>query len=328
VENYEGDVKEGLKEALHYAAQEDPIGAYAVDYADGEYAADTGVIRLSIVFRRSAAEISSIITVNNYAVTQSIQQALRQGDTALTLQVRNYQDMDFPAYIRRYCLENPERVVAVPKISAEVYPKEGSMRIVELHFSYPESREEMEKKRQEVEVILRSLSAYVKTGETDRDRATLLYRYLTARYYAVTAQEEPSMPAYSLLCENVVHGLSLASVFQAQCNAAVLRCRTVSGTRNGAPHYWNLLYIGEECYYVDLLRSLEHHSTDFVLLYEEDLLAEGYEWNRENYPACHRPVEFTQPPAPTEEPATEAPVTESSAPVESTEESVPTEGEA
>ena len=328
VENYEGDVKEGLKEALHYAAQEDPIGAYAVDYADGEYAADTGVIRLSIVFRRSAAEISSIITVNNYAVTQSIQQALRQGDTALTLQVRNYQDMDFPAYIRRYCLENPERVVAVPEISAEVYPKEGSMRIVELHFSYPESREEMEKKRQEVEVILRSLSAYVKTGETDRERASLLYRYLTARYYAVTAQEEPSMPAYSLLCENVAHGLSLASVFQAQCNTAVLRCRTVSGTRNGVPHYWNLLYIGEECYYVDLLRSLERHSTDFVLLYEEDLLAEGYEWNRESYPACPRPVEFTQPPAPTEEPATEAPVTESSAPVESTEESVPTESEA
>lgn len=327
VENYEGDVKEGLKEALHYASQEDPIGAYAVDYADGEYAADEGVIRLSIVFRRSAAEIGAIITVNNYAVPQSIQQALRQGDTALTLQVRNYQEMDFPAYIRRYCLENPERVLAVPEISAEVYPKEGSMRVVEFHFSYPESREEMEEKRQSVAVILQSLDAYVKTGETDRDRATILYRYLTARYYAVTAQDEPTMPAYSLLCENTAHSLSLASVFQSRCNAAVMRCQMVSGTRNGVNHYWNLLYLGDTCYYLDLQRSLENHSTDLVLLYEEDLLEEGYEWNREDYPECHRPVEPTQPtePAVPEESTVETTVTESAEPTESTEETIPSE---
>ncbi len=324
VENYNGDVKEGLKDALHYATKEDPVGAYAVDYADGEYVPDSGIIRLSIVFRRSAAEINSILTVHNYAVPQSIQQALRRGDTALTLQVRNYQDMDFPAYIRRYCLENPERVVAVPEISAEVYPKEGSMRIVELHFSYPESREEMEEKRQAVEVILQSLSAYVKTGEDDREKASLLYRYLTARYYTVTAQEEPSMPAYSLLCENTAHSLSLASVFQAQCNTAMLRCQMVSGSRQGVPHYWNLLYLDGKCYYVDLQRGLEGHKTELTLLYEEDLSAEGYEWNREEYPACHRPVEPTYPiPEPTEP--------ESSEPTETTEqastETAPTETE-
>ena len=318
VEGYEGDVKEELKEALRYATKEDPVGAYAVDFADGEYVADLGVIRLSIVFRRSAAEINSILTVHNYAVPQSIQQALRKGDTALTLQVRNYQDMDFPAYIRRYCLENPDKVVAVPEISAEVYPKEGSMRIVELHFSYPESREEMEEKRQKVEVILRSLGAYVKTGETDRERASILYRYLTARYYALNAHAEPSMPAYSLLCENTAHSLSLASVFQSQCNAAVLRCQMVSGTRQGETHYWNLIYLGDACYYVDLQRALEHHTIDLTLLYEEDLLAEGYEWNREDYPECHRPVEQTEP--------TTAPVpTEPTVPTESTQEPVSTE---
>ena len=183
------------------------------------------------------------------------------------------------------------------------------MRILELHFSYPESREEMEKKRQEVEVILRSLGAYVKTGETDWDRASILYRYLAARYYALTAHEEPSMPAYSLLCENVAHSLSLASVFQSQCNAAVLRCQTVSGTRQGVPHYWNLLYIDGACYYVDLQRSLERHTVDLTLLYEEDLLEEGYEWNLADYPSCHRPQAPTEPTeiVPTEEPTTEPP---------------------
>lgn len=315
IENYEGDAKEDLKDALHYATQEDPIGAYAVDFADGEYVADTGTIHLSIVFRRSAAEISSILTVHNYAVPQTIQQALRRGDTALTLQVRNYQDMDFPAYIRRYCLENPERVVAVPEISAEVYPKEGSMRIVELHFSFPESREEMEKKRQKLEIILQSLSAHVKSGEDDREKASLLHHYLAIHRYTVTTDTEPSMPAYSLLCEKTAHSLSFASVFQAQCNAAMLRCQMVNGSRQGVNHYWNLLYLDGECYYVDLQRASENHYTELTLLYEEDLLAEGYHWDRDAYPACHRPIAPTDPPLPPTEP-TESESTEATGPTE------------
>ena len=318
VENYKGKVKEELKEALHYATKEDPVGAYAVDYADGEYVDDTKMIHLSIVFRRSAAEINSIITVHNYAVPQSIQQALRRGDTALTLQVRNYQDMDFHAYIRRYCLENPDRVVAVPEISAEVYPKEGSMRIVELHFSYPETREELEKKRQRLETLLQSISAYVNIGKTERDKFGRLYEYLAVHYFGTTAQEEPSMPAYNLLCKNTAHSLSFASVFQSQCNSAVLRCQMISGSRQGVAHYWNLIYVDGEYYYVDLQWALEHQSKELTLLYEEDLLEEGYEWNREDYPACHRPVEPTEP-LPTEEPPIQP--TQSSEPTEPTEES-------
>ena len=126
------------------------------------------------------------------------------------------------------------------------------------------------------------------------------------------------MPAYSLLCENTAHSLSFASVFQSQCNAAVLRCQMVSGTRQGETHYWNLIYLGDECYYVDLQRALEHHTIDLTLLYEEDLLAEGYEWNREDYPECQRPVEQT-------EPTTEPVPTEPTVPTESTHEPVSTE---
>ena len=86
----------------------------------------------------------------------------------------------------------------------------------------------------------------------------------------------------------------------------------VSGTRQSETHYWNLIYLGDECYYVDLQRALEHHTIDLTLLYEEDLLAEGYEWNREDYPECHRPADPTEP---TTEPVTAEP-TEAPVPTE------------
>lgn len=46
---------------MRYITQEDPIGAYAVDYADPELRGDaqTGTVEVSIVFRRSAAEIDA-----------------------------------------------------------------------------------------------------------------------------------------------------------------------------------------------------------------------------------------------------------------------------
>lgn len=289
--NYDGDVTTDLNDVLYYATQEDPIGAYAVDYADAEFAgtSERGRITLSIVFRRSAAEIDAIVTVSgNNGAYQKIQDALAGYNASLTLRIRNYQETDFTGYIRSYCLENPSAVVALPEVSADVYPEEGSIRILELHFSYPETRDAMREKLESVQTILDSASAYVQSGSRQTEQLELLFRFLTTRSY-VTTQTEPHMPAYSLLCENVAHSLGFSSVFYAECSAANLRCRIVSGTRNGETHYWNLLYLNGAYYHVDLLRSVETGAAKLELLYDEDLLAEGYAWNAADYPAAPDP---------------------------------------
>ena len=79
IENYVGDFNRDLSEVLNHATQEDPIGAYAVDYIDVQLIGDTvsGSIQVAIVFRRSAAEINSIVTVNSTAIAlQRIQLAI------------------------------------------------------------------------------------------------------------------------------------------------------------------------------------------------------------------------------------------------------------
>ena len=80
---------------MRYITQEDPIGAYAVDYADAELRGDaqTGTVEVSIVFRRSAAEIDAIVTVSGInGAHAKIRQALANFDAALTLRIRSYED--------------------------------------------------------------------------------------------------------------------------------------------------------------------------------------------------------------------------------------------
>ena len=106
------------------------------------------------------------------------------------------------------------------------------------------------------------------------------------------------MPAYSLLCENVAHSLSFASVFYSECITANLDCRIVAGTLDGAARYWNLLCLDGDYYYVDLMRSLELEETELQLLTTKELTEAGYLWDVSAYPATPEPEE--QPP---EEPA-------------------------
>ena len=165
------------------------------------------------------------------------------------------------------------------------------MRILELHFSYPESKEQMREKLQSVQTTLSSASAYVTSGQTESDRVRRLSRFLTERVKYVAEEEEPSMPAYSLLHEKTAHSLSFASVFYAECTSAGLRCRIVEGTRNDKPHYWNLVSIDGLYYHVDLQRSIETERLDLQLLYDEDLLFEGYAWDNAAFPSAPKPEE-------------------------------------
>ena len=324
VRDYEGDIAVDLDETIRYATEEDPIGAYAVDYIDAEIYGDSvqGEISMSIVFRRSAAEIDAIVTVSgNSGAYDKIRQALTSFDVALTLRIRNYREADFEQFIYQYCLDNPSAVPVLPVLSAQIYPKEGSTRILELHFGYPVSREELRMAQSEVQTIMRSASSYVRSGQSETERAQLLCRFLSTRFSYTKQTALSQMPAYDLLCRGWAHSFSFASVFYAQCLAAELDCRMISGERNGAEHYWNLLCIDGVYYHVDLMRGLEEGETELRLLYAGEIRAEGYYWDETAYPPAAEEAENTEETVPNEtETSTEPQTTEESIP-EPTEES-------
>lgn len=338
---YEGDIDADLAEALRYACQEEPIGAYAVDYADAELkgSAAQGVIHVRIVFRRSAAEIAAIVTVSDSAAaSEMILDALENYETAITLRVRSYQPQAHSAMLYAYCLAHPDRVVAIPTVTEAVYPETGDTRIVELHFDYPESRDELARRQQTLNTILRSAATYVSRGGSAQERLSLLHRFLVRRFVYTICAQTPQMPAYSLLCEGQAHSLSFAIVVQAQCQAAGVDCMLVTGTRNGLPHYWNLVWFDGVYYHLDLQRAVEQGEMELHLFEQTDVLTqEGYVWDKTAYPANPAPEpEPTQPSVtgtdaepptePTEPPATGEP-TQESPPPSSAESSQPEETE-
>lgn len=300
ISGYSGDLTADLTETVRYITQEDPIGAYAVDYADAELRGDaqTGTVEVSIVFRRSAAEIDAIVTVSGVnGAHAKIRQALANFDAALTLRIRSYEDADFSGYIRTYCLEHPDSAMALPEVSAAVYPETGETRILELHFTYSQPRDTLRSMQAAVNTILDSAAAYVESGTTPRRCAELLARFLLTRFTYTTAEETPDMPAYDLLSSGRAHSLSFASVFYAECTRAGLACRLVSGTRGSETHWWNLLQLEETWYAVDLMRSVEQGGDSLDLLDPAALRDEGYDWDAEAYPSnpAPEPEEPTEP---------------------------------
>lgn len=297
VRGYDGDINADLQETLRYVTAEDPIGAFAVDYADAELSGDakSGTIELSLVFRRSEKEINAIITVNgSEAAELRVQRALAASETALTLRIRDYQDTDYEQYVRRYCIEHPDQVAAIPQTDAQVYPDTGETRILELHFTYPAGRDVLRTYQSETDTIFTSAANYVGKKGTEQERAARLVRFLTTRFAYTVSDEMPTMPAYSLLCEGKANSLSFASVFYAECSLVGVECYWVEGTRGGTEHMWNLVCLDGVYYYVDLMRSVERGEKELTLLTAGELLAEGYEWQQEDFPANPEPSESTE----------------------------------
>ena len=176
-----------------------------------------------------------------------------------------------------------------------------------------------------VSTILSSASSYVHSGETEGERAALLFRFLTGRLRYSITDTEPAMPAYSLLCQGIAHSLSFSSVFNAECGTAGLECRMMEGTLNGQTRYWNLLCIDGEYYHVDLMRAVERGETELTLLTSAELREEGYIWDESSHPATPEPEPIdgstptepdasTEPTEPSTEPPTEAPTEPSTEP--------------
>lgn len=305
VEHYTGDLTDDLAQTVQYAIKEDPVGAYAVDFADTEVTGDaeSGSIALNIVFRRSAAEIDSIVTVSNDAIArEKILEVLTSYSPALTLRIQRYEQTDFAAYIRTYCIEHPEQILALPDLSAQVYPETGNTRILELHFLYPDTREEMRVMQESVNTILASAANYVRGQSSDAERVDRLCRFLTNRFSYTVCEDEPDMPAYSLLCEGKAHSLSFASVFLAECREAEIDCRIIEGQRGENVHYWNMIRLDGEYYYIDLMRAIELEAYDPALLTMQELEEEGYVWDRSELPDTPEPTDPTQKPTEQTEP--------------------------
>lgn len=282
VANYNlSHLEEDTARAVEEVLQTDPIAAYAVEEIRVEQGTNGGqqALAVNILYRHDGSQIKRIRTVQTMADAHAaITGELDQCGAGIVLLVREFEETDLAQTVEDYAALSPQTVIEMPETTVNIYPEDGAERVVELKFTYQNSRDALRGMQSQVSPVFTSAVLYVSGDGTEYEKFTQLYSFLMERY---DYQLETSItPAYSLLRHGVGDYKAFANVYAAVCREAGLECVTVSGTREGEPWLWNLICADGAYYHVDLLRSkdagrFQCHSAAQM---------EGYVWDYSAFP--------------------------------------------
>ena len=318
VGEYDQDLVEaGMAEAVEQTLTAHPLAVYAVDEIRYELGSTGGkpAMAVDITYLHGRTEILQIRqTADMDAAMDVVLGTLTAFDSGVVLQVDAYAELDIAQLVDDFAEENPQLIMEVPQVAVGVYPETGESRILELKFTYENSREDLREMKNHVTSMFDAAALYVSSDDSDRLKPGQLYSFLMERFdYQV---ETSITPAYSLLRHGVGDSRAFAMVYAAMCHQAGLECYVVTGTWSGEPWYWNIVDNGERYAHVDLLRCSELGG--FREFSDEEM--HGYVWDYSAYPDCPEPPEV--PDKPTTEP-TEPPEDDPTEPTEPSED--PTE---
>ena len=309
--SYSGDLESDLATAAYEVSKTEPLGAYAVEYMthDCTLIVSYYEIDIRITFRRTAREIASIEQMISPTLLRSrLEEAVDGLEERITLEVKNYRETDIPALVEAYCAANPATVMQMPGVSVTSYPNSGSTRILEIDLVYTEPVEILRQKRQAVQESIKGAAEYIRYRNSDREKAELLFTYLTERF--IYRQAETNTPLYDALCAGVANDAGLSAAWQLACDRAGVECYTVEGLRLGEAHIWNIVSFDGEYRHVDVERDVLDGNP---LQFRTDPEMSDYYWNPVDFPACRaiaEEPEAEQPPAEQQSPAPGQPSTE------------------
>ncbi len=278
----QNQVEMNMAAAVRHIQKVYPIGAYAVETMEYEIGSSSGkpAIAVTFTYRHSRIEIQKIRKVTSMReVENAIGQALDKCDTGVVLQVNYFAEMDFSQVVQDYAAAYPESVMETPQVTSAIYGT-GSARVVELLFTYQNSREVLRQMQTQVEPVFDSAVLYVSGEGSDNQKYSQLYAFLMERFNYTL--ETSITPAYSLLRHGVGDSRTFAIVYASMCRQAGLTCMTVNGTRDGEPWTWNIVQDEARYYHVDLLRSSAAGGFREYL----DSEMTGYVWDYSAYPEC------------------------------------------
>ena len=315
-------VEEGMAQAVQTTLTATPLGAYAVADIRYELGSNGGkpAIAVEIAYLHGRAEILKIRQAADMETAAAvIQKALTNCDPGIVLYIEAYSELDIGQLVEDYAEEYPQYIMEVPQVAAGTYPEDGASRILELKFTYQNSRDDLRQMKSHVTSMFDAAALYVSSDDSDEVKLSQLYSFLMERFdYQLDTSITPS---YSLLRHGVGDSRAFAVVYAAMCRQSGLECYMVTGTRNGEPWYWNIVLDGEYYYHVDLLRCNELGG---FLEFNDDNMT-GYVWDYSAYPECPGVI---LPPADTSDDRPQESVTEPSdgeSTEESTDVSLPTE---
>lgn len=270
------DVEDTLTRACLEVVQNDPLGAYAVDYIKHDYSLIVSYyeVNLTLAYRRTSEQVSSIVSVTgSSALQQELTRALTSFSPEVTLRVSHFtEDAQYICQlVEQIYYDTPAAAFGMPAVTVSIYPDSGLQRIVEIGFSYSEAPEILLLRSQE----LRELATDLVTTPSSYEN---LFAALLDNFAFIEGSF--SHTAYDALVYKASDSEGLALAYQLLCKQAGLPCTIVRGEKDGTAFYWNL--IGDEnTAYRHAVLSAEVFSAS-----DEEMTAAGYTWDQTVYPAA------------------------------------------
>ncbi len=276
-----------LARAVEHLMTADPYGAYAVAdiFYDLGTSAGQPAVAVDIDYLHGRSELRRIQRPKNWdQVEQKIADALANCDDGMVMYLDFYHESDFSQWVASYAATHPDIVMELPTVTANFYPEQGSERIIELKFTYQNTRDALRGMQTAVARLFSAASIYASSSD-EYDRFFKLYSFLMGLSPQFLL-ETSITPAYSLLQHGVGDSRAFATVYAAMCVQEKLECVVVTGTKNGEPWYWNIICCDDVYYHVDLLEC--HVSDAFSIRFDDQM--SGYVWDYSAYPICVEPI--------------------------------------
>lgn len=284
LKNWKGDVEEQLTRACDEISHSDPLGAYSVDRIQHSFTRMVSYYEATITidYRRSAEQIAAVTTVTGSgAIRAELVDALDGFVPETVFQINYFDETQDADYIRDLIREAyydlPAAALGMPEAQVNLYPDEGSRRVVEVLLTYPEDAKTLQGKRVQLEDAATDLVEPYRTGLADRVLASVLFSALRERSAADGAA---GSTAYHALVEGAADSEGMALAYKELCDLAELPCQVVEGDLDGVPHFWTIVTLEEGSFHVDPSRE------EGVLLTDAQMAQAGYTWPEGEYPVC------------------------------------------
>lgn len=281
-ESYRGSLASDLDQAVDEVLNLSPLGAFAVDHMTYDYSKIVSYyeIHMNISFRRSLEEIRSVVYVNDInALRGKLQEAMTSYEPVLLLRVGDYSPFDLKDEISRIYMEHPEFALEKPESTMEIYPENGTQRILEIRFTYRTPAEKLIACQEELKEQTEQLSLIYGSASTDMTNAKRLYSRLGRDAVLVPDMDFDSIlvnSAYGVLVEECATCYGFAQAYTLLLRSCDMDCKVIAGAKDGAEHYWCLARIDGEFYYVDPSTAVDTPNPEYFLMGSAELENQGY----------------------------------------------------
>lgn len=276
------NVESFLSDACLEVWQEDPLGAYCVEYI--KYTVDPVVTyseaHVEITYRRTREQVAAIVQVTGVtAIRSELSAALTEFASERALRIRYFEEDEhfIQELVRQAYYDVPAYALGMPEVSVSIYPNSGRQRIVEILLNYPLDRSQLEDRENALAAELELLAA-----ELSPERAGPLE---AAQVLLEAGRYDPQggSTAWDFLCGGSAGSEGLALAFAALCQRLELPCQVAQGVFQEEVRFWVVVQTDEGWRHLDLAAEAGEDGPLYTDLQLQEL---GYSWDDASLPSC------------------------------------------